>query len=162
MAFDGLDRLVSTAHPGGGSEALAYTPLDDVASFTDAVSVQTTYVRNGFGDVLHEVSPDRGTSTYIYNNAGELVSAVDGRGQQVNIERDILGRMTSLTPVGRPASEVITYSYDSGGIGSWQVGRLASVVDGSGTTSFGYDHRGNLVTKRQVVGSAVADLGLWL
>ena len=160
MAFDGLDRLVSTAHPGGGSEALAYNPLDDVTAFTDAVSVTTTFVRNGFGEAIQEVSPDRGTSTYTYNNAGELMSMTDGRGQQTGYTRDIVGRTLTATPLGRPASEVITYSYDAGGIGSYQIGRLTNVVDGSGTTAFEYDHRGNLLRKRQTVGTSVAaDLG---
>ena len=39
----------------------AYNPLDDVTSFTDPVSVSTTFVHNGFGEVIQEVSPDRGT-----------------------------------------------------------------------------------------------------
>jgi YD repeat-containing protein len=125
----------------------------------DAVSVQTTFIRNGFGEVIREVSPDRGTSTYSYNNAGQLMSATDGRGQVVNYTRDILGRVLSKTPVSRPASEVVTYSYDAGGIGAWQVGRLTKVVDGSGTTTFQYDWRGNLWIKRQAVGTtAVVDL----
>jgi RHS repeat-associated protein len=153
MAFDGLDRLISTAHPGGGSEALAYNPLDDETGFTDAISVTTSFVRNGFGEAIQEVSPDRGTTTYTYNVAGERISEVDGRGQQITYVRDILGRVRSKTPVGRPASEVVTYNYDAGGIGSYQIGRLTTVVDGSGTTAFQYDHRGNMLRKRQAVGT---------
>jgi RHS repeat-associated protein len=156
MAFDGLDRLVSTTHPGGGSETLAYNPLDDVTGFTDAISVATTYVRNGFGEAIQEISPDRGTSTYTYNAGGELMSMTDGRGQVTNYTRDILGRTLTATPVGRPASEVITYTYDTSGLGSYKIGRLMRVVDGSGTTSFQYDHRGNMLVKRQTVGTSTA------
>jgi YD repeat-containing protein len=61
--------------------------------------------------------------------------------------------MLTKTPVGRPTTEKITYSYDSGGIGSYQLGRLTKLVDGTGTTSFQYDHRGNLLVKRQKVGT---------
>ena len=130
-----------------------------IGTHTDPVSVQTTFVRNGFGEVIQETSPDRGTSTYTYNNGGELISTTDGRGQVVNITRDILGRVLTKTPVGQPASQVITYSYDAGGIGSYQKGRLTKVVDGSGTTSFQYDHRGNMLTKRQAIGTTTtADL----
>lgn len=154
MAFDALNRLTSTVAPDTGTTATAYNAKDEPTSFTDAVSVQTSFVRNGFGEVIREVSPDRGTSVYHYDAAGDLAAAIDGRGQRVDYTRDILGRVTAKTPVGRPASETVTYTYDSGGIsGCACVGRLASMTDGSGTTSFGYDHRGNLTAKAQPVGT---------
>lgn len=64
----------------------------------------------------------------------------------------------STSPVGH-SSETVGYSWDSAGIsGSYGVGRLASITDATGTTSFAYDHRGNLITRRQTVGSGTADL----
>lgn len=154
MAFDALNRLTSTLAPDTGTTATAYNAKDEPTSFTDAVSVQTSFVRNGFGEVIQEVSPDRGTSTYHYDAAGDLAAAIDGRGQRIDYARDILGRVTAKTPLGRPASETVTYTYDGGGVsGCACVGRLASMTDGSGTTNFGYDHRGNLTAKAQQVGS---------
>lgn len=38
--------------------------------------------------------------------------------------------------------------------GCYGMGRLAKAVDGSGATPFCYDHRGNLVTKQQAVGTS--------
>jgi RHS repeat-associated protein len=110
-------------------------------------------VRNGFGEVIREVSPDRGSSIYYYDAAGAMSAAIDGRGQRTDYARDVLGRMISATPVGRPASEVIAYSYDTGGFGSYQIGRLAKVTDGTGETRFEYDHRGNMLQRSQTVGS---------
>jgi RHS repeat-associated protein len=158
-AFDALDRLVQTVAPDTGVTAASYNVWDQPVSHTDAATVQTTMVRNGFGEVIQEVSPDRGTSVYYYNTGGELTAAIDGRGQRVDYTRDILGRITGKTPVGRPASEAITFTWDTAGLGSYKIGRLMSVADGSGTTQFQYDHRGNLLVKRQTVGStASADL----
>jgi len=157
-AFDPLDRLVSTIAPDTGTTATAYNAIDAVTSHTDAISVQTTYVRDAFGEVIQEVSPDRGTSTYYYNEAGERIASIDGRGQRIDYTRDILGRVTSKTPQGH-SSETVTYSYDTPGItGSYGAGRLSSMTDASGTTSFAYDHRGNLITKRQTIGGSSADL----
>ncbi|UKK86175.1 RHS repeat protein [Sphingopyxis sp. BSN-002] len=154
LAFDPLNRLTQAVAPDTGTTATAYNAKDEPTSFTDAVSVQTTFVRNGFGEVIREVSPDRGTSTYYYDAAGDMTAAIDGRGQRIDYTRDILGRVTSKTPVGRPSSEIVTYTYDSGGVsGCYCVGRLASMTDGSGTTSFGYDHRGNLTSKAEPVGT---------
>ena len=158
-AFDPLNRLVSTIAPDTGTSSTAYNAQDEVISFTDPISVPTTFVRNGFGDVVQEVSPDRGTSTLHYNEAGELTASIDGRGQRVDYTRDILGRVTQKVPQGRPASETITYAWDAAGIsGSYGIGRLSSVTDGTGTTALGYDHRGNLIAKRQNIGSGTADL----
>ena len=154
MAFDALNRLTSTVAPDTGTTATLYNAKDETTRFTDAVSVQTNFVRNGFGEIIRETSPDRGTSTYYYDAAGDLTAAIDGRGQRIDYTRDILGRVTAKTPVGRPSSEIVTYAYDSGGVsGCACVGRLASMTDGSGTTAFGYDHRGNLTAKAEPVGT---------
>ena len=143
------------AHPGGGDEGLAYTALDDVASSSDAIAVTTNFVRNGFGEMIQEASPDRGTSIYNYDAAGQMSAAIDGRGQRIDYARDILGRVTSKTPVGRPASEVVSYIWDTAALaGSYTVGRLARVNDNSGNTRFGYDHRGNLVQRKTQVTNA--------
>jgi RHS repeat-associated protein len=156
-SFDALDRVISTVAPDTGTSALSYDAQDNPLSFTDPIAVTTQFTYNGFGEVIQEVSPDRGTSTYWYDAAGQLVQASDGRGQVVIYERDLLGRMTKMTPVGRPASEVVTYTWDTGGItGSYRVGRLTRMVDGSGTTLFSYDHRGDLLIKRQVIGTSTS------
>lgn len=157
-AFDPLNRLISTVAPDAGSSSTGYDALDNVTSYTDPVSVQTTFVRDGFGDVLQEVSPDRGTSTYYYNQAGEMTASVDGRGQRVDYTRDVLGRVTSKTPVGH-SSEAVAYTWDTPGLtGSYGVGHLSSLTDATGTTSFAYDHRGNMIDKRQTISSAATDL----
>jgi YD repeat-containing protein len=160
MAFDALNRLVSSGAPDTGTTANGYDRFDDVIAHTDAAAVQTVMVRNGFGEVIQEISPDRGTSIYYYDAAGDMSASIDGRGQRVDYVRDIAGRVLTKTPVGRPASEIITYTYDTAAIsGSFGVGRLATVVDGSGTTLFRYDHRGNMLVKRQVIGTtATANL----
>ena len=156
-AFDPLNRLVSTVAPDTGATALAYNAVDAVTTHTDPISVQTTFVRNGFGEAIQEVSPDRGTSVFYYDAAGAVTAAIDGRGQRVDIIRDALGRVTKKTPVGRPTTEIISYAWDSAGlVGSYGIGRLANVTDGTGTTKFAYDHRGNLLTKQQKIGTTTA------
>lgn len=154
-AFDALQRVVTTLAPDGGTTATAYDAQDNAVSSTDPVSVTTQFVHNGFGDLIQEVSPDRGTNTYWYDSAGQMVSASDGRGQVVDYTHDLLGRVTRKVPQGRPASETIQYVWDAGGLsGSYPVGRLAQVIDDSGTTQFRYDHRGNLTGKQQAIGTS--------
>jgi RHS repeat-associated protein len=156
-AFDALDRVISTLAPDGGTQASSYDKQDNQLTFTDPVAVTTQFTYNGFGEVIREISPDRGTNTYEYDAAGRLTKSTDGRGQVVNYTHDILGRLSRMQPVGRPASEVIEYHWDTGGLaGSFGIGRLAKVVDGSGTTLFQYDHRGNQTVQQQVIGTSTA------
>lgn len=159
-AFDALDRVVNTVAPDGGATALAWNPQDNVTGHTDPIAVTTQFTHNGFGEVIREVSPDRGTNTYLYDGAGQLIQATDGRDQVIAYSYDWLGRVTSKTPQGRPSSEVVSYVWDAGGLaGSYAVGRLAKIVDGSGETLFAYDHRGSVVAQRQTIGAtAAADL----
>jgi RHS repeat-associated protein len=154
-SFDALDRVISTLAPDGGAQAMTYDQQDNELTFTDPVAATTQFTYNGFGEVIREISPDRGTNTYEYDAAGRMTKSTDGRGQVVNYTHDILGRVTQMVPVGRPASEVIAYHWDTGGLaGSYGVGRLAKVVDGSGTTLFQYDHRGNQTVQQQVIGTS--------
>jgi RHS repeat-associated protein len=153
FAFDPLNRLVSTVAPDTASTTLALNTQDKITSNTDPLSVATTFVRNGFGEVIQEVSPDRGSSTYYYDAGGTMTASIDGRGQRVDYTYDVLGRVLTKKPVALTAQN-ITYSYDAGGLGSYQVGQLTKIVDGSGTTLFQYDHRGNLLTKQQAIGTS--------
>jgi RHS repeat-associated protein len=156
-AFDALDRLITTVAPDNGSTALVYDDSDNLTGHTDPISVTTEFVYNGFGEAIQEVSPDRGTSTYVYDAAGRVTQSSDGRGQVIDYTYDHLGRLTGKVPQGRPASEAIAYHWDTGGLsGSYEVGQLAKVVDGSGTTLFQYDHRGNMTAKEQAVGATGA------
>lgn len=149
-SFDALGRAISTGNPDGGVEAFTYNKRDEQVAFKDAIDVTTTFVRNGFGEVIHEVSPDRGTSTYTYDDRGRMITATDGRGQRIDYVYDIAGRLLSKTPVGRSSNEMVTYGYDNGTYG---LGQMSSVNDGTGVTQFNYDHRGNLIQRTQSVGA---------
>jgi RHS repeat-associated protein len=157
LGIDALNRVASALAPDGGATALGYDAAGNLASHTDPRTVATSFTFDGFGEVIQEVSPDRGTSTYWYDAAGALTQESDGRGQVLAYIRDPLGRMLTKTPVGQPASEVVSYTWDSGGLaGSYAVGRLGRVSDGTGLTRFAYDHRGNLISRKQPHGAGTA------
>ena len=41
-----------------------------VVAYSDPRSLATTYVRNGFGEVIQETSPDAGVTTYVRDARG--------------------------------------------------------------------------------------------
>ena len=148
LAFDPLDRLARTLDPRNGSASNDYDGQDNLVTHTDRIAVPTTYVRDGFGEVIQESSPDRGTTVYRYDAAGDVIQVTDGRSQTINYTRDALGRILSKNPVGVIGQD-ITYTYDTD---FSHIGRLATMIDGSGTTSFTYDGRGNVRTRAIKVG----------
>ena len=104
----------------------------------------TSYTVDGLDDLLGEESPDRGQRTYLTDEAGNRVAQTDGRGVTAELTYDALNRLTSVRYPN--AEQDITYAYDSAPNG---IGRLASVTDESGTTSYEYDRRGNVVVERR-------------
>ena len=76
----------------------------------------------------------------------------DARGVVTNYAYDDAGRMLSRSYPATPAFNV-AYGWDSIASGNKGKGRLTSVIDHSGSTSWVYDARGNAVSETRVIGS---------
>jgi len=63
---------------------------------------------------------------------------------------DALDRVTAKSFPASPADNV-TYTYDDPAPGLYGIGRLRRIADKSGTTSFKYDSRGNVVEETRVI-----------
>jgi RHS repeat-associated protein len=151
--YDALQRLTSETR-NGAVTAYGLDPQDSVATYTDPRSIATTYVRNGFGEVIRETSPDSGITDYVRNALGDVTQMTDGRGVVTAYTYDTAGRMkTKSYPAA--AAENIVYSYDATASGNKGKGRLTSLTDQSGATSWAYDERGNrLRESRNIEGEA--------
>src|SRR5262249_46982914 len=62
--IDALNRKTKTNISGYGNILYTYDAHDRVLTFTDAKSNATSYVYDGFGDVIQVASPDTGTAVY--------------------------------------------------------------------------------------------------
>ena len=119
-AYDVMGRLLSkTPDPSLGQPAVTftYTAAGQRRTMTDATGV-TTYTYDARGRLLSKATP-QGTLDYAYDTAGNLLTARSSNpgGLSVAYSYDALNRLSSLTDE-----------------------RLAS----GGTTSYAYDHNGNL------------------
>ena len=111
---------------------------DQISSYRDDRLITTSYVRNGFGEVIQEVSPDAGTTTYTRDERGLVTVETDGRGIVTNRSYDNAGRLLTET-YPAATTENVTYSYDSfvnTPTGSKGRGRLTGITDQSGSTAF--------------------------
>jgi len=147
--YDLLNRLTKTIDPNGGETAFTYDKMKNIDRVTDPENKQTQYTYNSFGETIKIVSPDTGTTTFIYDTAGNLLKRTDARGVVVTFTYDALNR--PLTQSYSDTSENIVYSYDDTASGNKGVGRLTSVTDQTGSTSYFYNSFGQVSKETRMI-----------
>ncbi len=153
--YDPLGRLSRTLQDVAGIQAetrFEYDALDNLTRVTDPKGLDTRYKYNGFGDLTRLTSPDTGVTTYTYDSAGNRISSTDARGKLTVYAYDALNR---LTGIGYDDARLdVSYIHDvvqpvcTAGE-TFAIGRMTRMYDGSGTTQYCFDHRGNIVRKVQ-------------
>ncbi len=148
QAYDGRNRLKQVNDPLNGSAAptkYEYNGRDQVTKVTDPRNLVTTYAFNGHDEKLSETSASTGTTTFTYDEASNVTSKLDARGVVATYTYDALNRVTQIAY----PDETVTYTHDCAG----NAGRLCSIADATGTTTYGYDAHGHVSSKIQAVGT---------
>lgn len=149
--YDALNRLIVSTDPDGKPTHYSYDGQDQLVWVTDPRNLGTQYVRDGLNNLSKTVSPDAGTTTATFDEAGNLKTRVDAKGQEAKYSYDALNRLTSISYTG-VADQSITYNYDQGKNG---IGKLTGIKDVTGTVEYSYDQHGRLLSeKRQSYGGA--------
>lgn len=140
--YDGAGNPTSTAQGTGPQAQVSYygngTPK---TSTSPGASVSTTYGYDSQGD-LTSITPPTGSSlgarSYGSDGYGRLRTATDGRGNTITYSYDDADRITKVDYSDSTTPDV-TYTYDA-------EGHVKTRVDGSGTTTYGYDDLGHLIS----------------
>ncbi|MGH8571940.1 MAG: hypothetical protein ACREX8_05105, partial [Gammaproteobacteria bacterium] len=148
-AYDALNRRIETTDALNGVTAFTYDPRDNPTATTDPRGLTTTYIYDGLGNLVQQNSPDTGTTTYTYDAAGDPTSRTDARGVTVHYAYDALKRLTAIDYPDDSFDVAFTYDTCTQG-----AGRLCAMQDGSGTTTYAYDARGNLTAESVAMGRA--------
>ncbi|UXI68217.1 hypothetical protein [Tahibacter amnicola] len=169
-SYDPLNRLVTTVQDYSGTDpetsnatsVYGYDVLDNLTSVTDPDVLTTTYVYDGLNKLVEINSPDTGYSSYGYDKAGNRIRRTDNRGITTNFTYDRLNRLTGISYAN--SSLNVTYVYDqpdavTGCLASFPIGRLTRMTDQSGTTTYCYDRRGNVLKRVQAVASSTLTIG---
>ena len=114
----------------------------------------TQYQYDDFGRRFKVISPDTGTTTYVYDEAGNVIQKTDAKGTVVNYTYDALNRVTSVQ--FSDSTQNITYTYDSTQVSNG-IGRLTGRTDSSGSYKFWYDAQGNLTKEEKTIGIVPID-----
>ena len=150
QTYDALDRLKQQTDALDGTTQYAYDAQDNLTSVTDPSGLTTTYNYDGLGNLISQTSPDTGTTTYTYDEAGNRLTQTDARGITVNYSYDVLNR---LTHVSYPDTSLnVTYNYDQG---TYDIGKLTSIGDTNGTTTYTYNAYGDLITQTRTSSDSI-------
>ncbi len=153
--FDALNRITKVRDENNKPSDYTLNETGQMTKFTDARQIETEFVYNGFGEVIREISADRGTRDYTYNNRGLVSSMTDPRGITTEYLYDNSGRLISKS-FGENHPENVTLSYDRIFAGNTDsVGRLTDVTDQSGTTRTKYRSKGTVQWQEQEVDNFV-------
>jgi len=145
--YDANNRLVKTTDALGGETTYAYDSDGNRTNVTAPNGAGTSFEYDSFNQLTKEISPDRGATTYQYDGSGNQISITDANGNQKNISYDALNRKTGESWTGAP-DLTIAYSYDNCTNG---VGKLCTIIDKSGSTSFAFDAKGQITQKTQTI-----------
>jgi RHS repeat-associated protein len=150
--YDELHRLTSVVQTLGTASvttSYAYDVQDNLTSVTDPNANVTTYAYDDFHRLQTQVSTVTGTTSYSYDPAGNLLTAVDANGATTTRTYDVKSRVTTATSASGSATEAVTWTYDSAS--GYGIGRLATMTDPTGSTTYSYDRRGLLKSEQRTV-----------
>ncbi len=144
--YDALNRLVKVVDANQGQIQYGLNALDQLTSVIDPRSNTTTYVVDSLGNLKQQSSPDTGTTVNVFDDAGNLKTSTDARSQIATYGYDALNRVRQIAY----SDQTIVFYYDQGVNGK---GRLTSMIDAAGMTTWSYDSHGRVASKAQVIGT---------
>jgi len=163
--YDPRNRLVKVDQDNGATDeavtSYTYDALDRLIDVQDPQTLQTLhtiYTFDGLGNQTQLSSPDTGITTYTYDAAGNRIGRVDARLVASGYAYDALNRLTAIAYPATPSLNV-GYTWDTVATGCVSPnrvskGRLATVTDGSGSTTFCFNRFGDTALKTQTIAGA--------
>jgi len=147
-SHDSLNRKVTMTEAWGGagggtaSTSYAYDIQDHLASVTDPNGNATTYTTSDRDLVTSKNDIISGTTTYAFNEHGQLITEMDARPLTTQRSFDALNRLSQITYPDPTLS--VTYTYDDPAV-SYSLGRLTAVTRNGASVQYAYNVHGQLV-----------------
>lgn len=122
---------------------------------TDARGKSTIYSRNSVGEPWSQSSPDTQTTNFTYHPNGIVKSVSRANGAAVDYTYDEMNRLVNIAAYGAGFTlENIAFKF--GKVASdcpYGIGRLCSLTDNSGSTSYEYNIFSNITKQTSVINS---------
>lgn len=153
--FDPSHFLTSTRLSGSTYASYTHDLQANLTRTNTPPTASSSRFFDDFGCLIKQVSTYTGTTAQTCDAAGNVTAKTDADGAATTTTYDALDRplqqISSRT--GRP-TETVTWTYDNTTSGAFGIGRLASMTDPSGSTSYTYERRGLLASLTQHIGAS--------
>jgi len=152
--YDELRRLETIREPGSDhvNTIFGYDIHDNQTSVTDDNGVITSYIFDDFGRKASEKITENGVENLIanfeYDLADNLIQKIDGNSTTINYQYDALNRLLDVA-YADPAQD-IDYVYDEDVDTLPNKGRLTSMADSSGNSSYMYNTYNELTKETRI------------
>ncbi|MFJ4030156.1 RHS repeat-associated core domain-containing protein [Paenarthrobacter sp. NPDC089989] len=147
-AHDELGRMTSTTAPDNSVTETAYDADGNVTSQTDQASNVTTYAYDSRNRLTSSTDALNRSTTYSYDAAGQLTGKTDPSNRTTTFTYNTAGDKTATSySDGITPNESFTYT---------SLHQLATITDGTGTSTITYDSLGRLTSKTNGAGKTIA------
>jgi RHS repeat-associated protein len=175
-AYDPAGRLAvvrQTLDTGLITTQYAYDVHGHLAAVTDPNGNVTSYRYDDLGRMVRQISPVTAATRYEYDPAGNLLRSTDANEMTTERTYDALGRVVRATsraasddepppdpreeeppppPPASPLAETVQWTYDAPSSGNaFAIGRLTSMIDPAGVTTYSYERRGLLTQESRTL-----------
>ena len=140
FTYDSSNRITSVAYPNGLGVAYTYDPDGLVSTMTTTDGYEVAYHYDTAGR-LGSVTDTGGTklSAYTYSAAGHLASVTNDNGTSTDYTYDNRGDIATVVNHASGGAITSHFAYTRN-----ELGETTSMVDGQGTTNYGYNAAGEL------------------
>jgi YD repeat-containing protein len=144
-SYDATRRLTAIRDPSGRTITQEWCGCGSLDALVDADGNRTRWERDVRGRVTNEIRANGSETLYVYENTtSRLKSVTDAKGQVTTYTYAKDDQLTNLAYTNQViATPDVAFTYDT------TYGRLATMVDGTGTTTYGY----NAVTTPPALGA---------
>jgi len=125
----------------------AYNTAGDTTSMTDVGTGATTYAYDTYGRLASFTKPFAETTSFTYDGAGRVSRKTLANGTYEDYAYDALSRVTSINTKNSGGTVLAgrSYVFDL-------ASQVTSVVEGTVTTTYGYDNAGQLTSEAKSSG----------
>lgn len=145
--YDAANRLIKVTQPNNTVTAYTYDRRGNLTSVTDANGNITIYEYDKQSRLTKTISPDTGTTLYTYDLNGNMKTKTDAKSVTITYTYDAANRLTKID-FPDDAETDITYTYDTCLNGK---GRLCTIQDQSGITSYEYNAKGQVTKETKTI-----------
>ncbi|MGO8928263.1 MAG: RHS repeat-associated core domain-containing protein [Limisphaerales bacterium] len=137
-AYDQAGRKTNEVSVGVTTNRFGFSPAGDLLTLTDGKSQTTTWVYDQYGRVTNKLDTLNNLMfVYGYDANSRLTNRWTPAKGTTTYHYDAVGNLTNIV---HPVSANISLAYDA-------LNRLTTMVDGVGTTAYGYDNVGQLLSE---------------